>query len=136
MTREEVMGKSVLREGDLVLFDAMYSPDMVLGRLLRTGDLVNVTGVKFINANSPMNSEKNRILNKNSRVIYENVGFICRLFQNKLVILNGAELLDLIINPDAARNKGRIYRKVVERPSLQPFFYAFEWGEKHKDEGD
>jgi hypothetical protein len=135
MMREDVKGKEELRSGDLVLFEAVPSPGTIIGRLLRTGELVDVTELKFTSVNDGIGEGEYRGISTNEAIsyfFYWRVGFICQFSDGQLKVLTGVELLDLIIYPDAERNRGKIDKDIVKKPHLQPFFDAFEY----KDEGD
>ena len=121
MTREDVYEKDLLRDGDLIYFDAIPTPDMILGRHLLSGNLVDVTGLEFLNANNSMNIDSNRIINKYLKVICENITFICEFRDGKLRILEAVELLDLIVNYE--RNyKSKFHKNILKRYRPQRVF--------------
>jgi hypothetical protein len=135
MMREEIKGKEELRDGDLVLFEAVPSPGTIIGRLLRTGELVDVTELTFMSVNDGIGKGEYGGISTNEAVryfFYWRVGFICQFSDDQLKVLTGVELLDLMIHPDVERNKGKIDKDIAKKPHLLPYFDALEY----KDEGD
>ena len=92
--REIIYELKILRNGDLIVFDAIPSPNSIIGRQMQTCKLVDVTGLEFLNA-SP---NPKKVMDKELRAAYENIAFICEFRNNRLKILSAHGLLGLILD--------------------------------------